>query len=403
MDSLSQIVLGAAVGEVVAGKKLGNRALLWGAVGGTIPDLDVLFEKFMSVETQLAVHRGFSHSIVFSIIAAWLLSWIVIKVYQSAYHRYIAFGAWFFLPAGVVYFVNRIFKGDSSSYMIMGISVVLVGLFIWWLIKRYFKSQNEVPETSFGLWYALFFWSLFTHPLLDSFTTYGTQLFLPFSDYRVAFNAVSVADPIYTIPFLLCVVILSYYHRHGDIRRKLAWAGIGLSSAYLLFCVWNKSQVSKLIEADMKSKGIDYVRYMSSPTILNNILWNCVVEVDGGYYQGYYSRLSKKESINFDFVPHGREILPSQWEADPTVRLIDWFSDAFWIVRKNEKSEFVINDLRYGLMGGDDGDEPYYIFNFPIKITADNSIRLLSTRGGPPPGQRDQMLTQLIKRIKGEG
>ena len=42
MDSLTQIVLGAACGELAAGKKIGNRALLWGAIGGTIPDLAVL-------------------------------------------------------------------------------------------------------------------------------------------------------------------------------------------------------------------------------------------------------------------------------------------------------------------------------------------------------------------------
>ena len=42
MDSLSQLVLGAAVGEAVLGRKLGNKAILWGAIGGTIPDLDVL-------------------------------------------------------------------------------------------------------------------------------------------------------------------------------------------------------------------------------------------------------------------------------------------------------------------------------------------------------------------------
>ena len=41
MDSLTQIVLGAAVGEVMLGRKVGNRAILWGAVAGTIPDLDV--------------------------------------------------------------------------------------------------------------------------------------------------------------------------------------------------------------------------------------------------------------------------------------------------------------------------------------------------------------------------
>ncbi len=41
MDSLTQIVLGAAVGEAVLGKKARNKAMLYGAIAGTIPNLDV--------------------------------------------------------------------------------------------------------------------------------------------------------------------------------------------------------------------------------------------------------------------------------------------------------------------------------------------------------------------------
>jgi len=41
LDLVTQIVLGAAVGEVVLGKKAGNKAIMWGAIGGLIPDLDV--------------------------------------------------------------------------------------------------------------------------------------------------------------------------------------------------------------------------------------------------------------------------------------------------------------------------------------------------------------------------
>ncbi|MDG1145628.1 MAG: metal-dependent hydrolase, partial [Flavobacteriales bacterium] len=68
MDSLTQIVLGAAVGELVLGKKIGNRAMVWGAVGGTIPDLDVLGKFFLTNIDNLAFHRGFSHSILFSLL-----------------------------------------------------------------------------------------------------------------------------------------------------------------------------------------------------------------------------------------------------------------------------------------------------------------------------------------------
>lgn len=65
MDSLTQIVLGAAVGEAVLGKKVGNKAMLYGAIAGTIPDLDVLARNFVDTVTATEWHRGFSHSIFF--------------------------------------------------------------------------------------------------------------------------------------------------------------------------------------------------------------------------------------------------------------------------------------------------------------------------------------------------
>ena len=68
MDSLTQIVLGAAVGEAALGKRVGNSAMIWGAIAGTIPDMDVLSNLFMSPIDALAFHRGISHSIVFNIL-----------------------------------------------------------------------------------------------------------------------------------------------------------------------------------------------------------------------------------------------------------------------------------------------------------------------------------------------
>ncbi|TXK52431.1 metal-dependent hydrolase, partial [Pontibacter qinzhouensis] len=58
MDSLTQIVLGASVGEAVCGRKIGNKALLWGAIAGTIPDLDVLANPMLDMVGQLSFHRS---------------------------------------------------------------------------------------------------------------------------------------------------------------------------------------------------------------------------------------------------------------------------------------------------------------------------------------------------------
>ena len=84
MDSLTQVVLGAAVGEATLGKKVGNRAALWGAIAGTIPDLDVLGGLWQGELSSLVTHRGFTHSLLFCIIMAPFLGWLIHKwVYKE--------------------------------------------------------------------------------------------------------------------------------------------------------------------------------------------------------------------------------------------------------------------------------------------------------------------------------
>ena len=185
MDSLTQIVLGAACGEAVLGKKIGNKALLFGAIGGTIPDLDVIVGGLIhqnKIDAML-FHRGFMHSILFSVIASFFLGWLVFKLYNT---------------------------------------------------------KKRMDTTSQGDWIRLFFWSLLTHPILDCFTPYGTQLFAPFSNYRVAFNNIAVVDPLYTVPFLVCIIVLMFFKRTSIKRTTWLKWGIGISSVYMLFTVVNK-------------------------------------------------------------------------------------------------------------------------------------------------------------------
>ncbi len=225
MDSLTQIVLGAACGEAVLGKKIGNKALLFGAIGGTIPDLDVFIGRlFYSNEIQImAFHRGFMHSFLFAILGCFVFGWITFNLYNS---------------------------------------------------------RKRIGTTTQNDWVQLFFWSIFTHPILDSFTPYGTQLFTPFSDYRVAFNTIAVADPAYTIPFLLCMIILMFFNRKRSRRTWWLKAGIVVSSVYLGFTVMNKIYMDSVFKKSFEKEGITFNRFSSQPKILNNILWYCVEESD---------------------------------------------------------------------------------------------------------------------------
>ncbi len=140
MDSISQFCLGAAIGQVVLGSKLGRKSAVIGGVVATIPDLDSLLFLHLDEVSQLVFHRGFSHSLIFCV-----------------------FGA-----------------------------IVLSALMRKW--KR--------NLCSFRRWVLFFFLAFFTHSILDCFTSWGTQLFWPLS-YRVAFASVFIIDPLYTLPLFL--------------------------------------------------------------------------------------------------------------------------------------------------------------------------------------------------------
>ncbi|WP_073086125.1 metal-dependent hydrolase [Winogradskyella jejuensis] len=306
MDSLTQIVLGAACGEAVLGKKIGNKALLFGAIGGTIPDLDVFVGALLhSNEIQaMAFHRGFMHSILFSILGAFAFGWLIHKLYD---------------------------KG---------------------------KRLNTTSQKD---WILLFFWSLFTHPILDCFTPYGTQLFSPFSDYRVAFNTISVADPLYTIPFLISLIVLMFFKRTKTKRKLWLCIGVIVSSAYMTLTVFNKYYVNSVYRTSLESNSIDFRRFQTQPTIFNNILWYGVAENDTEYYVGFYSLLDNKKVItDWAKIEKQHHLIPM---SDEDLSTLAWFSDGYYGIRPSENSdEFIYSDLRYPLLNPDDAKTSLFTF-----------------------------------------
>lgn len=339
MDSITQIVLGAACGEAVLGKKIGNKALLFGAIGGTIPDLDVFIGRFLyNNEIQaMAFHRGFMHSILFAIFGCFLFGWIFYKLYNTG-------------------------------------------------SRKATTTQKD--------WILLFFWSIFTHPILDCFTPYGTQLFAPFSDYRVAFNNISVADPFYTVPFLLCMIILMFFNRKRTRRKWWLKAGIYISSAYMIFTIINKLYIDTVFKKSFKKANITYNRFSAQPTILNNILWYAVAESDENYHLTFYSL--------FDEKPISDKIITIKKEhnlidmSDKNLQTLAWFSNDYYNLSKKEKvGTYKYVDLRYPMLNPDDPNTS--VFNFTIFF--ENGKWDILPFDGSPPNKED--FSKFIDRLKG--
>lgn len=399
MDSITQIVLGAAAGDAVLGKKVGNRAMVWGAIAGTIPDLDIVGNLWMSEIDSLAFHRGISHSFFFSIIGALVLGWLVHRMYQSQFHKPIGMLGWMLLSLLITYVF--VFVGAFSIVKaIIGIGIGLGGCYITY--KRFNRPSFESPKASLRDWQLLFFWGLITHPILDTFTAYGTQLFAPFSNYRAALSNISVADPLYTLLFAIPLLAAAFYHKSQPVRRKLLWTGVALSSLYMCFTLFNKYRVNRIMEQTLVAEHIEYSRFFTSPTILNNILWSGVAETKDGFYQGQYSLMDKEPKFKLTKIAKNHDLIANAKSDDHVINTLRWFSDDFYAVMRRTDGKLQINDMRYGTFRGDGKSEKDFIFNFPVELQSDGTYRLIKAQGGPPDdADMGKMATDLWARIKG--
>jgi len=372
MDSLTQITLGAAVGEVVLGRKVGNRAMLWGAIGGTIPDLDVFANLSTDPIGALAFHRSISHSVTFAALAPVALGWLAWRLYEQGPTRawwrdlaLITLGIALLLWVGA--FVLPIPPPDTVfTGLAVAMGMMILPLAVG-LRERWRRQPSSNPNTSWQGWSWLFFFSIITHPMLDCCTDYGTQLFQPFLDYRVAFNNISVVDPLYTLPFLVCVAIASRMTRASPRRRLFNYLGIALSSAYMVFTFVNKARIDRIFEASLQAQEIPYRRFTTEPTLFNNILWQGVAESDSAYYYGTYSLLDEEPRIKwFLRLPKNHDLLAG-YEDDRAVQVLEWFSKGYFSVKELPNGRFQFNDLRFGLFERGKIPEPHFVFKFTLE------------------------------------
>ena len=406
MDSLTQITLGAAVGEVVLGKKIGNRAMMWGAVAGTIPDLDVVANLFMDDMGALAFHRGISHSLAFAVVVPWMIGWLVWRLYETGTYKTqifktlsSVFGAAFL--GFVVLALNFIVKTASGGWSI--ISIAITGAIAIYLLSRLWKNylQKEVYdiETTYRDWVWFFFLTIVTHPILDCFTAFGTQLFEPFSNYRVSWDNISVADPLYTIWYILFLIPAGFLVRSNNTRRTFAWLALGISGCYMLLTLYNKNRTDIIFEKSLAKNGIVADRYMTSPSILANILWNGVAETDSSFYFSSYSIFDKKDEF-LDFIEFKKDYsMIEGHEEDRAIKILKWFTNGYFNVTKNKDGNLYLNDLRYGSRDGTFNEDSQYIFNFKLVKKETGELDALDT--GRPTEDEDFSFDPIFKRWRG--
>jgi inner membrane protein len=304
MDSLTQFVLGAAVGHLVLGRHMGiGKAMLIGGLAGTIPDLDIIPLSFTDMVTSLELHRSLSHSLLFCAIAPALLA-----------------------KAQVVFSKTRV---------------------------------------SFWRWYHLWFWGFFTHILIDACTTWGTQFFWPIP-YRVSFNSVFIIDPLYTLPLIIALIIAWAIGRKettaSPIAQRITLIGILISSAYLVWGGMAKTYINHQFEVAFHTQNIKVTQYMTRPTPFNSILWAMTAETEDGYFTGYRS-LFDTSGIQFSpLMKKGHEhLVPHQ--GNPELQTLLSITGGYYRVEK-QGDAFAIHDLRFGDFGGWRGTQGTDVFTY---------------------------------------
>jgi len=285
MDSITQATLGAAVGEALLGRKAGYKAPLLGAIIGTLPDLDILANPFLTVVEQIYFHRSISHSFFTVIVAAPLL-----------------------------------------------------GL----LLNRYIKNE----QTGLTAWWKFSFWILLTHILIDIPTTYGTQVFQPFSNYPLATDIIFIVDPLFTLPVLTGVIIALFMRRDSGIRLWVNRAGLILGASYMLWATGIKAHVHSWFSAKFENENGYYEKLKTMPNGPTTLFWSGFALKNDTLSVATYSVFNSAGNPDSHKIPRNSHLIQDFLHTDE-IEVVLWFSRGYYHVEETSDG-FLFYDLRFG-------------------------------------------------------
>ncbi|MBZ5859208.1 metal-dependent hydrolase [Flavihumibacter profundi] len=311
MDSITHIALGACIGEVFFDKKIGKKALLWGALAQSLPDIDFIAGGWMPVAQELLAHRGFTHSILFIAIMTPVMSLTADRVHRP-------------------------------------------------------------HDIAMKKWLLFFGFEMLVHIFLDGFNNYGTGWLEPFSHQRFSFNAIYVADPFFSLWPGIAAAVLFLIPIFSPRRKFWYRFGILLPAFYLCYCTINKITIDRDVRKILASQHIPSERYFTTPAPLNNWLWYVVSGNDSGYYVGFRSLFDREKQMTFNFFPRNDSLLKPMANHEDLQRLVR-FSQQFYTVEKWGDS-LVFNDLRFGQIIGWKDPREKFVFHYFLQHPNDNKL-----------------------------
>ena len=289
MDWIMHAAVGAAVGEIMLGKRIGNPALAWGALFGIAPDvLDAMVGLFLSTTATLAFQSGPTHSLPL----AGLLAFLVPR----------------------------------------------------WLAPQWKRAKVTVPQIR---WFIAAVWG--THLLAACLSNPGVQACWPIPAPRLCFNVLGTGDAVAGIVLGLALIALAFLRtkKQQAKRRRLWWWGVGLSGGYLGLALMAKWAASTGFAADLARRGIVPERRMESPTPWNLLLWRGLVDRGDEIWVGYRTVFEWHSTpVRWTVFPRERAAFANHAEA-PETRRIAAYTNGWWLARPN-KTGLWLADLRSG-------------------------------------------------------
>ncbi len=330
MDSLTQIALGATIAAAVVPAGQRRHALLYGAALGTLPDLDVLV-RYADPVADFTYHRSFSHSL----------------------------------------------------FVLTLVAPVL------WGLARYLDAQIRQAPTR---WLLAFWLALFTHPLLDAMTIYGTQLWWPFDTTPVGIGSIFIIDPLYSLPLLIACAWAAWRPLSQNAGRA-SLVALALSSVYLGWSVLAQHRVEQIAREALvaEANSNQSIQVLALPSPFNTLLWRVLVRENGGYREGYYSLLSDDQPGPWRQFPSADQLAP-EMAGHWTFERLAWFTRGYYAIR-SEAGEVIVTDLRMG-------SEPAYVFSFVVaRLHEEGRIEPITSEQQSPLRPVGDALSWLLTRI----
>lgn len=291
MDPLSQGVVGAVAAQQPAKYKHYIIATLLGFFSGLAPDLDIFIQSEQDPLFSLEFHRQFTHSI-------------------------------FFIPIG---------------------GFICASFFYYFFLKNI--------EISFKQVYIYCTLGYATHGFLDSATSYGTQLFWPFSNDRIAWNTISIIDPLFTLPLIILIVLAIFKNNKTISHYALIWVFLYHSFSYI-----QKNRAEDAALALALSREHTPVEILAKPSFGNILLWKTIYTTESQYHVDAIKpflniHVIEGEKIDKLDIKKSFPWLDAHSQQAKDIERFRWFSNGYISSSPNFPNRII--DVRYSMFPND--------------------------------------------------